>query len=742
MVLRKAFDKFILDSVEISSSATSTVPAATAVVAASQQSSGTSSHGGAAMNAIASALHLKLSALENKRNNLDSTDDSNRDEGASNSLMKRARDAEERVASLKRELAELRNSRGGDSGAKGGAGAAAGGGSSAADQAEIKKLQKRIKELEASGGGGGGNAASTAAAEKKAVAAAEKNFAKKIKDMETAARKEKGAVEQRAAAAEKQLEETTAALQTVTTERDSLKIKVRELSNLSSEMEALRDKAMKADELTAVVATKDVEIATLTEQYKKEGALRKKYKNELEDLKGAIRVYARCRPMARYELDRNCQQIVRFVDETSMKIATSRGEKEFEFDAAFPSESTQEQVFEDTRRLIESFLDGFNVCLFAYGQTGSGKTFTMTGSPTMPGLTPKSITEMFRLIGERRHCTTRVTTYFVELYNDNLVVRFAYLLYNIIFSFHVIINLNTKNYPVYAQDLYWILDNKKSRAEPPKLDIKMDAKKMVYIKNVVIKDASSPDELMDLFNKGNKERHTGATNMNAESSRSHSIFAIMAETFDNTTKKTTYGKLSLVDLAGSERADKTGASAERLKEAQNINKSLSALGDVISALSEGEKFIPYRNNKLTQLMQDSLGGNAKTLMFVNFSPADYNADETVTSLNYAARVKKITNNAAKVKDIRRHIKIYYTFEEHYSNYFLQHLQQAESEEVARLKAIIRKLQSGQAVDNIEAAVAESADAGQDAAAMAAYEESRRRREEEDRIAFGEDGATA
>ena len=141
----------------------------------------------------------------------------------------------------------------------------------------------------------------------------------------------------------------------------------------------------------------------------------------------------------------------------------------------------------------------------------------------------------------------------------------------------------------------------------------------------------------------------------------------MVETVDSVTKKTITGKMSLVDLAGSERADKTGASAERLKEAMSINKSLSALGDVIAALSEGEKFIPYRNNKLTQLMQDSLGGNAKTLMFVNFSPADYNADETSNSLVYASRVKKIVNNASK---------------------------QAESEEVARLKAIIKKLQGG------------------------------------------------
>lgn len=131
--------------------------------------------------------------------------------------------------------------------------------------------------------------------------------------------------------------------------------------------------------------------------------------------------------------------------------------------------------------------------------------------------------------------------------------------------------------------------------------------------------------------------------------------------------QTSTGKLSFIDLAGSERAGKTGASTERLKEAQNINKSLSALGDVISALSSGEKFIPYRNNKLTLLMSDSLGGNAKTLMFVNISPADYNADETQTSLMYASRVKLIKNTAAKAQD---------------------------SEEVTRLKKMVADLKAG------------------------------------------------
>ena len=173
---------------------------------------------------------------------------------------------------------------------------------------------------------------------------------------------------------------------------------------------------------------------------------------------------------------------------------------------------------------------------------------------------------------------------------------------------------------------------------------------MVFVKGIQIAEANSADELMELFNTGNAARHVGATKMNAESSRSHLIFSIIIENHDHTTGKTNVGKLTLVDLAGSERVGKTGATKERLKEAQSINQSLSALGDVISALSTGAKFIPYRNNKLTMLLADGLGGNAKTLMFVNLSPADYNADETQTALVYASRVKMITNTAKKESD--------------------------------------------------------------------------------------------
>jgi hypothetical protein len=582
--------------------------------------------------------------------------------GVAENLLKRAQAAEKMVEFLKNESLKVKEaatkSDSSNSNPKSPTKATSNS-KSEVDPSELRRLQRQIKSLETalskeknkpvttnsnnnSSVKDRGNDRKDPIADKKALIAAEKVSAKKIKDLETSFRKEKTALEARIKKAESGLESSASQLPAIIEERDLLKFKVREQVKSLQEMEILREKADQLIVIQNELNDKNAELSLLSVQFTKESALRKKYKNELEDLKGAIRVYARCRPVAKYEIEKDCKVIVDLPNETSVQVQTSRGEKDFEFDAAFNMQSTQDEVFEDTKRLVESCLDGFNVCIFAYGQTGSGKTFTMTGSKDMPGITPKSIAELFRLIKERKHCKIKVSTYFVELYNDNLV------------------------------DLYFALENKKKHAKPPRLDIKVDSHKMVFINNVVIKEANDDAELMDLFTAGNLERHTGATKMNAESSRSHSIFSILVESFDTTTKKNVIGKLSIVDLAGSERADKTGAGEERLKEAQNINKSLSALGDVISALSEGAKFIPYRNNKLTQVMQDSLGGNAKTLMFVNFSPVDYNADETITSLNYATRVKKIVNNASK---------------------------QADNEEVARLKAQIKELQLHGSIKN-------------------------------------------
>jgi len=157
----------------------------------------------------------------------------------------------------------------------------------------------------------------------------------------------------------------------------------------------------------------------------------------------------------------------------------------------------------------------------------------------------------------------------------------------------------------------------------------------VTIKGATLPACATEADAMALFAADNAARHTGATKMNAESSRSHLLFALQLTVVSRASKKTTFGKLSLIDLAGSERVGKTGATEERLKEAQAINKSLSALGNVISALSSGAAWVPYRDHKLTQLLQDSLGGNAKTLMFVNVSPSGYNLDETTVRAVWA-----------------------------------------------------------------------------------------------------------
>jgi hypothetical protein len=335
--------------------------------------------------------------------------------------------------------------------------------------------------------------------------------------------------------------------------------------------------------------------------------------------------------------------VVNFPDDVTINIKQERDDKEFVYDQCFSGTSSQEDIFEDTRRLCQSAMDGYNVCVFAYGQTGSGKTWTMVGKPAIEGcagICPRSISELFLLASENTNAETKLSCYMIEIYNDSLV------------------------------DLLRIVKAKEKHKKvgpEVKLDIKKDSKGMVVIRGAVIMDCPTAERTMEIFNEGNKVRHVGSTKMNAESSRSHLIFAVLVEVYDKQTKKTANGKFSFIDLAGSERAGKTGATAERLKEAMSINKSLSALGNVISALSTNEKFIPYRDNKLTLVMSDSLGGNAKTLMFVNISPADYNCEETLTSLVYASRVKLITNDAKQEKD---------------------------SAEISRLKKIISNLRKG------------------------------------------------
>ncbi|TSR04279.1 Kinesin-like protein KIN-14E [Bagarius yarrelli] len=321
----------------------------------------------------------------------------------------------------------------------------------------------------------------------------------------------------------------------------------------------------------------------------------------VEDECVKIRVFCRLRPQTQAELARGSCTIVSCLDDYSVSLETARGPREFQFDRIFTTEHTQDDVFQESSRLIQSAVDGFNVCIFAYGQTGSGKTFTMLGDREQknPGIIPRTFNRIFEIIQENESkFEFKVLASMLELYNDRL------------------------------QDLFV----SPSEALSKRIEIKKDKKGLVFAQGAEAKEATSAGELFALFELGSANRHIAATKMNIESSRSHLIISIMLESRNLANGNMTFGKLNLVDLAGSERAAKTGAKDDQLKEANSINKSLSALGDVISALAMDQAHVPYRNNKLTQLMQDSLGGNSKTLMFLNISPSDCNLDETHASL--------------------------------------------------------------------------------------------------------------
>lgn len=336
--------------------------------------------------------------------------------------------------------------------------------------------------------------------------------------------------------------------------------------------------------------------------------------------KECVTVVVRCRPFSDKERDSGHENVV-FTDKEAGTISVkdedgASKQRSFTFDAVFDGESKQMQVYNKcARRLVESALEGFNSTIFAYGQTGTGKTHSMEGvrdDPELRGIIPNAFEHIFssiQLLGTG-NCQYLVRASYLEIYNEEI----------------------------------WDLLSLKSG----KLDLKENPDSGVYVKNLSTHVIQNVNEAYQLMQMGNQNRSVAATNMNSRSSRSHSIFTITIECSERSTVDGTehirVGKLNLVDLAGSERQSKTGATGDRLKEAAKINLSLTALGNVISALVDGKSnHIPYRDSKLTRLLQDSLGGNARTLMVATLSPASYNLDETLSTLRYANRAKNIKN---------------------------------------------------------------------------------------------------
>lgn len=369
--------------------------------------------------------------------------------------------------------------------------------------------------------------------------------------------------------------------------------------------------------------------------------MRRKLHNTIQELKGNIRVFCRVRPLIGEELLGNDGEIqhMNFPDEEQKTLELERlaecslsestiggnrkgnGRYEFNFDRVFGPSTKQSEVFEEISQLVQSALDGYNVCIFAYGQTGSGKTYTMEGPSVEDeenrGMISRAILQIF---SNTRELEDKGWQYefegsFLEIYNETI------------------------------RDL---LGN---HAADVKHEIKLTGTggNDVMVTNLTTLKITCEDQIADLLKTASKNRAVGETNCNERSSRSHSVFRLKITGLNEITQEQCKGTLNLVDLAGSERLKESGATGQRLKETQNINKSLSNLGNVIMALGNKENHIPYRNSKLTYLLQNSLGGNSKTLMFVNVSPREEHFSETLNSLRFATKVNQCNIGTATKK---------------------------------------------------------------------------------------------
>ncbi|XP_051880626.1 kinesin-like protein KIF3C isoform X2 [Pristis pectinata] len=334
----------------------------------------------------------------------------------------------------------------------------------------------------------------------------------------------------------------------------------------------------------------------------------------------SVKVVVRCRPMNGKEEAAACEQIVVMdvklgqVSIRNPKATSSEMPKIFTFDAVYENSSKQSDLYDETvRPLVDSVLQGFNGTVFAYGQTGTGKTYTMQGiwaDQEKRGIIPNAFEHIFTHISRSQ--------------DQQYLVRASYL-------------------EIYQEEIRDLL----SKDQNKKLELKEKPETGVYIKDLSSFVTKNVKEIEHVMNVGNQTRAVASTNMNEYSSRSHAIFVVTIECSElglDGENHIRVGKLNLVDLAGSERQSKTGVQGERLKEAAKINLSLSALGNVISALVDGKStHIPYRDSKLTRLLEDSLGGNAKTIMVATIGPASCNYEESLTTLRYANRTKNIKN---------------------------------------------------------------------------------------------------
>ena len=440
----------------------------------------------------------------------------------------------------------------------------------------------------------------------------------------------------RLAEAEAQLQEAAATASAKTEEAESLKRANHELdveyrsyqehhgSSNQQQMHAISELKLTVDRLSQQYESKKEEssvaqgslaqqsarLAELESKLLEQEAMRRDLHNTIQELKGNIRVFCRIRPV------KGDKPLAMTTSQDSRLALSHNGDSHaFNFDKVFHPAASQADVFAEVDGLVQSALDGFKVCIFAYGQTGSGKTFTMEGGkePSSWGLIPRAMSKILSLSEGMRAegWTWTLSATFLEIYNETLRDLLA---------------SNGTQQPTYA--------------------IKHDDAWGTVVANMGRVEVGSMEQINALMEKAAKQRAVGSTDMNAQSSRSHSVFAMYLKGVNERLNTELNGALHLVDLAGSERLDKSGAVGAALKETQAINKSLSSLADVFAAKAAGNSHVPFRNSKLTHLMEPCLSGHGKTLMMVNVAPEDDNSHESLCSLRFARQVNQCDTGSA------------------------------------------------------------------------------------------------
>ncbi|KAH8053741.1 hypothetical protein JL722_9216 [Aureococcus anophagefferens] len=402
------------------------------------------------------------------------------------------------------------------------------------------------------------------------------------------------------------------------------------LSEARGEVEALRRRLAATEEATRdAAATCEGRVAEMEEKLRDADVTRRKLHNTIQELRGNIRVFARVRPFLPSDgaAADAPPVVVDMADGTSLTLAAEdddadgepfgdkkrkRRKELFSYDHVFGPSTGQERVFTEVAEFVQSALDGYQVCLFSYGQTGSGKTHTMQGTGTGPmrGIIPRAMEQVAAYCDAQRArgWAYEMEVSYVEIYNE----------------------------------------------QPAGLEVRRDPKTgRVYVDGCTRTPVDPGDKAMvdDLMQCAATHRCVAATDMNAVSSRSHAVFTLHLTGTHAEKKARLKGALNLVDLAGSERLDRSGAVGQRAKEAAHINKSLSALAGVFSALNRKQTHVPYRDSKLTFLLQPALSGDGKTLLFVNLSPTPGSANESLCSLRFAKQVQSVELGKAK-----RHIE--------------------------------------------------------------------------------------